>query len=99
MVERAADASGNPRRRVVTDTTARAVLFDRYGDRSVLYVADVPMPVPSEGEVLVEVRAAGINPGEAGIRGGALHERFPATFPSGEGSDLARSEEHTSELQ
>ncbi len=73
----------------MTDTTARAVLFDRYGDRSVLYVADVPIPVPSEGEVLVEVRAAGINPGEAGIRGGALHERFPATFPSGEGSDLA----------
>lgn len=73
----------------MTDTTARAVLFDRYGDRSVLYVADVPMPVPSEDEVLVEVRAAGINPGEAGIRGGALHERFPATFPSGEGSDLA----------
>lgn len=53
----------------MTDTTARAVLFDRYGDRSVLYVADVPIPVPSEGEVLVEVRGAGINPGEAGIRG------------------------------
>ena len=39
--------------------------------------------------MLVEVRAAGINPGEAGIRTGALHEQFPATFPSGEGSDLA----------
>jgi NADPH:quinone reductase-like Zn-dependent oxidoreductase len=35
------------------------------------------------------VKAAGINPGEAKIRSGALAQRFPATFPSGEGSDLA----------
>jgi len=41
------------------------------------------------GEVLVEVRAAGINPGEALIRSGVLHELLPATFPSGEGTDLA----------
>ncbi|WP_396933338.1 NADP-dependent oxidoreductase, partial [Mycolicibacterium sp.] len=33
--------------------------------------------------------AAGINPGEAMIRRGALHDRWPATFPSGQGSDLA----------
>jgi len=70
-------------------TQARAVRFDRYGGREELYVADIDRPSPSAGEVLVEVRAAGINPGEIGIRSGALHERFPATFPSGEGSDLA----------
>jgi len=73
----------------MTPTTARAVRFDRYGDRDVLYVADIEVPSPEAGEVVVEVRAAGINPGEAGIRTGALHEMFPATFPSGEGSDLA----------
>jgi NADPH:quinone reductase len=70
-------------------THARAVRFDSYGDPYVLYVADIDRPAPAAGEVLVEVRAAGINPGEAGIRSGALHEQFPATFPSGEGSDLA----------
>jgi NADPH2:quinone reductase len=70
-------------------TRTRAVRFDSYGGTDVLYVADIDRPVPAAGEVLVEVRAAGINPGEAGIRSGALHERFPATFPSGEGSDLA----------
>ena len=69
--------------------TARAVRFDRYGDREVLYVADIPMPTPVAGEVVVAVKAAGINPGEASIRRGLLHERFPATFPSGQGSDLA----------
>ena len=68
---------------------ARAVRFDRYGDRDVLYIADVDVPEPPAGEVLVEVRAAAINPGEANIRKGLLDERFPATFPSGEGTDLA----------
>jgi NADPH:quinone reductase-like Zn-dependent oxidoreductase len=55
----------------------------------VLEVVDVPRPAPAAGQVLVSVRAASINPGEAKIRDGALHERWPATFPSGEGSDLA----------
>jgi NADPH:quinone reductase-like Zn-dependent oxidoreductase len=67
----------------------RAVRFDHYGDRDVLYLADVPVPVPSQGEVLVRVHAAGINPGEIAIRTGRLDSSFPATFPSGEGSDLA----------
>ena len=73
----------------MTAAAARAVRFDRYGGREVLYVADVDLPTAGPGEVVVEVRAAGINPGEAAIRTGALHEMFPATFPSGEGSDLA----------
>ncbi len=73
----------------MTDLGSRAVLFDDYGGRDVLYVADVPIPTPGVGEVVVAVKAAGINPGEATIRSGALRDRFPATFPSGEGSDLA----------
>ncbi len=67
----------------------KAVRFDGYGDIDVLNVVEVPDPVAGEGEVLVRVKAAGINPGEASIRKGLLHERWPATFPSGEGSDLA----------
>lgn len=68
---------------------AKAVRFDRYGGTDVLYLADVDVPHPPPGEVLVEVRAAGVNPGEASIRKGLLDAVFPATFPSGEGSDLA----------
>lgn len=67
----------------------KAVRFDEYGEIDVLKVVEVPRPEPGAGEVLVAVRAAGINPGEAKIRTGALHDRWPATFPSGEGSDLA----------
>ncbi len=68
---------------------ARAVRYDEYGDVDVLNVVDVAAPTPGPGELLVRVKAAGINPGEAKIREGALHDRFPATFPSGQGSDLA----------
>ncbi|WP_074358199.1 NADP-dependent oxidoreductase [Mycobacteroides abscessus] len=67
----------------------KAVQFDQYGGIDVLQVRDVPRAVPAPDEVLVQVRAAGINPGEAKIRTGMLHDRFPATFPSGQGSDLA----------
>ena len=67
----------------------KAVRFDEYGDVDVLTVADVPVPDPGAGQVLVRVKAAGINPGEAKIREGQLHARWPATFPSGQGSDLA----------
>jgi NADPH:quinone reductase-like Zn-dependent oxidoreductase len=67
----------------------KAVRFAEYGGEDVLSVVEVPTPQPGPGEVRVQVKAAGINPGEAKIRAGRLHARFPATFPSGEGSDLA----------
>jgi len=67
----------------------RAVRFDKYGGLEVLQVVEVDRPSPGPGKVLVRVKAAGINPGEAMIRKGALHDRWPATFPSGQGSDLA----------
>jgi NADPH:quinone reductase-like Zn-dependent oxidoreductase len=66
-----------------------AVRFDDYGGIEVLEVRDVPRPEPGPDQVLVAVRAAGINPSEAAIRTGRVREIFPATFPSGQGSDLA----------
>jgi NADPH:quinone reductase-like Zn-dependent oxidoreductase len=67
----------------------KAVRFDEYGGIEILRVEEVDRPVPGADQVLVRVKAAAINPGEAAIRTGALHERWPATFPSGQGSDLA----------
>ena len=66
-----------------------AVKFDRYGGLEVLQVVDVPRPIPGPGQALVRVKAAGINPGEISIRKGVFAERWPATFPSGQGSDFA----------
>jgi len=63
----------------------KAVRFDQYGGLDVLKVVEVPEPEPGRGQVLVQGKAASINPGEAKIREGELAEQFPA----GEGSDLA----------
>ncbi len=65
--------------------TYRAVRYDQHGGPEVLRVEELPTPEPGAGEVLVEVRAAGINPGELAILGGA----FGGDLPSGSGSDLA----------
>src|SRR3979411_1208515 len=67
----------------------KAVQFDDYGGIEVLEVRDVARPEPGGGQVLVAGRAAGINLSEAAIRAGVVREIFPATFPSGQGSDLA----------
>src|SRR4051795_478763 len=67
----------------------KAVKFEEYGDEGVLQVVEVPRPVPGPGEVVVRVVAAGTNPGEIPVRTGAFHERYPARFPEGQGSDLA----------
>ncbi|MGI8678727.1 MAG: NADP-dependent oxidoreductase [Jatrophihabitans sp.] len=68
---------------------SRAVRFDHYGGVDVLHVVEVDEPVPAEGQVVVAVVASSINPGEIAIREGAMDEQWPATFPSGQGSDLA----------
>jgi NADPH:quinone reductase-like Zn-dependent oxidoreductase len=67
----------------------RAVQYDEYGGIDVLRVAEVPVPEPGPDEVLVKVAAAGTNPGEAYVREGRYAQRWPSTFPSGQGSDLA----------
>jgi NADPH:quinone reductase-like Zn-dependent oxidoreductase len=67
----------------------RAVRFDHYGGVDVLDVREAEDPVAGPGRVLVAVKAAGINPGEISIREGLLDKMWPATFPSGEGTDLA----------
>ncbi len=67
----------------------RAVRFNNYGGLEVLQVVEIDRPKPGPGKALVRVKAAGINPGEAAIRKGMFAKRWPATFPSGQGSDLA----------
>ncbi|RLV48766.1 NADP-dependent oxidoreductase [Nocardioides mangrovicus] len=66
----------------------RAVRFDRFGDVDVLEVRDLEEPRPGADEVVVEVLATSINPGEIMIRtGGAPSDAY--SFPMGQGSDLA----------
>src|SRR5215831_15801987 len=67
----------------------KAVKFDRYGGVDVLRVVEVEQPVPDAGQVLVQVKAAGINPGDVSNRQGLFAQQRPLKFPSGQGSDFA----------
>ena len=50
--------------------TMKAVVVHEYGGPEVLRYEDVPKPHLEEGDVLIRVEAAGVNPGEAKIRAG-----------------------------
>ncbi|WP_424347241.1 NAD(P)-dependent alcohol dehydrogenase [Kocuria sp. CH-021] len=45
------------------DSTMRAVVRDRYGPAEVLHLARIPVPEPGKKEVLLRVRAAGLDRG------------------------------------
>jgi NADPH:quinone reductase-like Zn-dependent oxidoreductase len=58
----------------------KALRFDRFGTLDALQVADVPVPVPCENEVLVRVRAAGVNPSDVkNVLGRFPHTSLPRT--------------------
>jgi len=42
----------------------KALRFSKFGPPSVLAVEEVPRPAPREGEALVQVKAAAINPSD-----------------------------------
>jgi NADPH:quinone reductase-like Zn-dependent oxidoreductase len=65
----------------------RAFALDEYGVPG--SVRDLPDPTPGEGEVLVRVTAAGVNPADAGIAAGTWKSFMQATFPLVPGSDVA----------
>jgi NADPH:quinone reductase-like Zn-dependent oxidoreductase len=68
---------------------SRAVRFERYGGVDVLDVVDVDPPELGEGQMLVRVRATGINPFEAKLRSGLYEGAIPVSFPAAQGNDFA----------
>ena len=67
----------------------KAVQIRQYGGVDVLDVVDVPKPQASGSDVVVQVKAASINPGESKLRQGLMRSFVQLDFPSGEGSDFA----------
>jgi len=49
----------------------KAAVYTRYGPPEAIEIKDVEMPVPKDGEVLIEVRAASLNPLDEGMVKGA----------------------------
>jgi len=64
----------------------RALRFQKTGSIDHLKIEDVPKPVPGSGEVLVQIKAAAINPGDVKNVLGKMHE---TTVPRIPGRDFA----------
>ncbi|TDB92960.1 NADP-dependent oxidoreductase [Actinomadura sp. 7K534] len=68
----------------------RAVTYDSFApDNSRLKVGDVPAPKVGPGQVLIEVRAAGVNPVDWKVMAGGLDGMMDAVFPVIPGWDVA----------
>jgi NADPH:quinone reductase-like Zn-dependent oxidoreductase len=67
----------------------KAFTVDRYGKKSTLTLADVPMPELRDDEVLVEVHAAGVNLLDAKLRNGEFKLILPYRTPFVLGHDVA----------
>jgi NADPH:quinone reductase-like Zn-dependent oxidoreductase len=66
----------------------RAVLIDRYGGPDVMRIAEVPVPVPGDDQVLVAVAASSVNGGDVRIRSGEVSLVTGRRFPQGLGQDV-----------
>jgi NADPH:quinone reductase-like Zn-dependent oxidoreductase len=67
----------------------KAVVLHEYGGPEKLKYEDAPDPTPGDGEVLLRVAAASLNPIDWKMRSGAAKERFPVEFPAILGRDVS----------
>ena len=69
--------------------TMMAVVVDEFGLPEVLRVREVAKPEPGEGELLLRVQAAGVNPVDASIRSGQAAGMVGAELPYVPGFDVS----------
>jgi NADPH:quinone reductase-like Zn-dependent oxidoreductase len=69
--------------------TQRAVLIRAYGGAAAAEIAEIAQPAAAEGQVLVRVRAAGVNGIDWKVREGFVREAFPLQLPAVLGIELA----------
>ena len=67
----------------------QAVMFDRYGDESVLVLREIAEPMPERNEVQVRVAVASLNPVDFKLRGGLLRLIRRPRLPAITGKDFA----------
>jgi NADPH:quinone reductase-like Zn-dependent oxidoreductase len=66
-----------------------AAYIEQYGDPSNVRTGKLDKPEAGEGEVLVKIQAAGVNPVDGAIVGGMLKDAIPGEFPLIPGWDVA----------
>lgn len=67
----------------------KAVMFDAYGGPEKLRIGEIEKPVPGDGQVLVRVAAAGVNPADGKWRAGMFAGFVPLSLPHITGYDVA----------
>jgi NADPH:quinone reductase-like Zn-dependent oxidoreductase len=67
----------------------QAIRFHEYGGSDKLVLESIPRPILKAGEVLIEVRYAGVNPVDWKIRSGYLKDFMPVQLPLVPGADLS----------
>lgn len=67
----------------LTFTVMKAILAREFGGPEVLQLADVPVPTPAAGQVLVRVHAAGVNPYDTYMRTGNYAIKPPLPYSPG----------------
>ncbi len=73
----------------------KAAIINEFGGKEKLTLTEVSTPQPAEDEVLVRIKAAGVNPVDWKIREGWLKDLLPYEFPIILGWDLAGVIEET----
>lgn len=67
----------------------KAAYFEEYGELDNIKIGELERPEPAEGEVLIKIHAAGVNPVDAAVARGMLDEVIPGKFPAIPGWDVA----------
>src|SRR5271169_4852150 len=70
----------------------KAIVVRQYGAPEVMKLEEIPVPQPASGQVLVRIRAAGVNPVETYMRSGNYSLKPPVPFtPGGDGAGVIES--------
>ncbi len=67
----------------------KAYGFVRYGDADTQQMLDLPAPSPMGHELVVQVRAAGVNPVDVAVRSGAMQDQMTLEPPVAFGSEVS----------
>jgi len=67
----------------------KAVQYKAYGSTELLEIREVRLPEPEPGQILVEVRAAALNPFDVKLLAGVYKDNLPLDFPVTPGGDCA----------
>ena len=78
----------------------KAIVVHEFGAPEVLKLEDLPTPKPGSGQVVVRIRAAGVNPFDTYMRAGTYAIKPPLPYvPGGEGAGVVDAWRGRDEIQ